>query len=417
MSQSPHNTLIRMTLFAYWPGFRRYFYPLTWAAWLIAMLNPESVSDPVTVAVTGGAENRPLAIVTFPLGSRAGYWEAEDSLGRVVPVQVSSGGQALLVLSDLRADERRELILRRVEEEEHGVRAIREGHLAMFQISDRLAVAYHMEKGPMPRADIDPIYHRAGYLHPVYTPSGRLVTDDYPPNHIHHHGIWAAWTRTRFQGRTPDFWNMGSGTGRVDVTAIDSLWSGSVTGGVRAEHAYVDLSDDTIALHESWQVDVYATPALVNVFDLTLTQRAATDSALTLSEYRYGGVGLRGHRAWNGGEHTDFLTSEGRTRADGHATRARWCHVGGLVEGDSAGIAVLGHPDNLEAPQPMRIHPSEPFFNYAPSQAGEFQIAPQEVAVWRYRFVTYDGAPDPELLDALWADYARPAHVIVRQKD
>ena len=390
---------------------------LTWSTWLFAVFNTGSMSDPVTVTVMGGMEDRPLAIVSFSFGSQDGYWEAEDSLGRVVPVQVSTSGQALLVLSDLQAGERRELILRSAKEKRRGVGVMREGHLATFQISRRRAVAYHLEKGPMPRADIDSIYHRAGYLHPVYTPSGRLVTDDYPPNHIHHHGIWAAWTRTRFQGRTPDFWNMGSGTGRVDVIAIDSLWSGSVSGGVRAKHAYVDLSDNTVALHETWQVDVYATAALVNVFDLTLSQRAATDSGLTLEESRYGGVGLRGHRAWNGEEQTDFLTSEGRTRADGHATRARWCHVGGMVEGDSAGIAVLGHPDNLEAPQPMRIHPQEPFFNYAPSQAGEFRIAPQKVAVWRYRFVTYDGAPDPELLDALWEDYAQPARVIISENN
>ncbi|GIT77905.1 MAG: hypothetical protein Ct9H300mP32_2870 [Verrucomicrobiota bacterium] len=39
------------------------------------------------------------------------------------------------------------------------------------------------------------------------------ITDDYPHNHKHHHGIWFPWTNTIFEGRKPDFWNMGNGTG------------------------------------------------------------------------------------------------------------------------------------------------------------------------------------------------------------
>ena len=41
-----------------------------------------------------------------------------------------------------------------------------------------------------------------------------------------------------------------------------------------------------------------------------------------------------------------------------------------------AGIGFLCHPDNFRAPQNMRIHPSEPFFNFAPCQTGDFDIAP-----------------------------------------
>ena len=42
------------------------------------------------------------------------------------------------------------------------------------------------------------------------------------------------------------------------------------------------------------------------------------------------GVGFRGHRDWNGEENTEFLTSSGMDRSHGHATRARWCHIGGV---------------------------------------------------------------------------------------
>ena len=49
--------------------------------------------------------------------------------------------------------------------------------------------------------------------------AGRVITGDYPPDHIHHHGVWFAWTKTEFEGRHPDFWNMGDGTGTVEFAA------------------------------------------------------------------------------------------------------------------------------------------------------------------------------------------------------
>jgi hypothetical protein len=99
-----------------------------------------------------------------------------------------------------------------------------------------------------------------------------------------------------------------------------------------------------------------------------------------------------------------------------HATRARWCHIGGEVDGKLAGTAILGHPDNFRAPQPMRIHPNEPFFCFAPSQLGEWQIEPGQPYVARYRFVVMDGEPDPALLDAYWAGYANPTQARIEPR-
>ena len=384
---------------------------------LIGHASTCSVPRSISIVVEGGQSDRPVAIISFALGGVAGSWISEDSLGRISAVQISKGGQAQLILHDLKAGEKRWLSLSPAAQLEPRVSVVQDNHVASFKVDRRQITAYHTEIGPLPRPDIDPIYRRAGYLHPIYTPDGTLVSDDYPPNHIHHHGVWAAWTRTVFEARTPDFWNMGSGTGRVEVVEVDSLWSGNVVGGMRAKHQYLDILGDKVALLESWQVLVYDTGAPVNIIDVEVDQYTATDSTLTLMEYHYGGVGFRGHRDWDGAESADFLTSEGRTRADGHATRARWCHIGGLVEGDRVGIAVMGYPDNLEAPQPMRIHPTEPFFNFAPTQAGGFQVSPGDTLTLRYRFVTYDGAPDAGMLDALWEDYATPAQVTIMAQD
>src|SRR5699024_2173268 len=111
-----------------------------------------------------------------------------------------------------------------------------------------------------------------------------------------------------------------------------------------------------------------------------------------------------------------FLTSKGYNRNNGNKTRARWVHIGGTVNGKLVGVAILGHPDNFRAPQPVRINPETPYMVFAPMQLGDMVIKPGSPYVMRYRFVTYDGKPDVERLNQLWNDYAYPVGVTVLKK-
>ena len=65
----------------------------------------------------------------------------------------------------------------------------------------------------------------------------------------------------------------------------------------------------------------------------------------------------------------------------------------------------------------MRLHPTEPFFNFAPQQAGDMAIKPGETFTARYRFVVHDGAPDRAELDRLWNDFATPPTVRLLPKE
>ena len=278
---------------------------------------------------------------------------------------------------------------------------------------------YQSKPGPFPRDNIKELFRRGAYLHPIRTLSGRTVTDDFPPNHLHHHGIWWAWTKTEFDGRKPDFWNMGEGKGRVDFVALDAQWSGPVHTGFRSRHDFVDLTapKPVIALHETWQVTAYAPYRDQGcwLLDLVSEQSCATTNALKLPEYFYGGLGLRGNWAWNGKTNVNFLTADGETdRVKGNTQKARWCDMWGRIDGANCGIAILCHPSNFRAPQSMRIHPTEPFFCYAPQQGGDMEIKPGDTCVSRYRFVIHDGVMAKAELDRLWNDYAHPPVVKVR---
>ena len=372
-----------------------------------------------TLVVDPGPIARPETVVNFPLprgvNGESLQLRALDG-DAVTPLQITKDRRAWFIARGLQAGNvtryRIEPSLDRTETTPVAeARADNDG--IDLRLWEQSVLHYRTDKHKLPNNDIKPIFKRAGYIHPLRTPTGRIVTDDYPPNHVHHHGIWSAWTKTEFQGRKPDFWNMGSGTGTVEFEAVLDTWSGRTHAGFRARHRYVDLSapSPTTVLTEVWEVTLYAagqskTP--LRMFDLTSTQELVTSSPLVLPEYHYGGLGFRGPRAWDGAANTIFLTSEGKNRSNGHATRARWCYIGGTVNTAQAGIVILGHPQNFRAPQPMRIHPTEPFFNWAPSQLGRWEITAAQPYISRYRVIVLDGPPDVHAIERLWQDYADP---------
>lgn len=285
----------------------------------------------------------------------------------------------------------------------------------LFRIDGREALRYNIAPMPSP-AGVDPVYARGGYIHPVRTPSGRVVTNDFPPNHLHHHGIWSAWTKAEFAGHEVDFWNLGAKKGRVECRGVDLRWSGPVHGGGVFQHRAIDLTAPGApksAIEETWTARLWAIRR-VHVFDVDVSQTCVGPSPLVLKTHPYGGLGFRGAASWEDKKDCAFLTSEGKTRSDGSGTKARWCVVSGPVDGAPAYVAILCHPSSFRAPQPVRLHPEEPFFCYAPPAEGDFEIAPGKPYAARYRFVAADGPPDPAEIERLWRDFAEPPEVVVR---
>ncbi len=371
------------------------------------------------VTVHAGEFDRRGTVVSAVLPEKAKVQGARLG-GKFIPVQTDDSNRIWWVVADLKKGQSETYeLLPETAVVAPVVFTRKEGNKLRFGSAAKrnTLMEYQADAGELPRDNIKAAFKRGGYLHPILTPSGKQVTDDFPTNHIHHHGVWWAWTHTKFQGRTPDFWNMGDNKGRVEFDGLDTSWSGPVHGGFRSHLRQVDLlaAPPVTALKETWEVRAYPQPSGVQkywVFDLTVEDRCATSDALELPEYRYGGIGLRGNWAWNGKDKVNFFTSEGETdRMKGNATRGRWCAMWGDVDGAKAGIAILGHPSNFRAPQPMRLHPTEPFFNFAPQQAGDMAIKPGETFTARYRFVVHDGPPDRAELDRLWNDYSNPPGV------
>jgi hypothetical protein len=385
------------------------------ALWFCTAL-PLLAADLEMITVSAGDHDRENTIVSF-------RWERPLARGTVLlandksyALQTSPDGTATFVLGHLGKGEELRLKPSRLDAPPPPQPQWDKNKLKIG-LAPAPRLEYQAQPGALPRTNIKQVFQRGAYLHPIRTLAGAAITDDYPPNHVHHHGIWWAWTKTEFQGRSPDFWNMGDRKGTVEFVSLESSWGGFVCSGFVSKHRFVDMTAPTpaAALNETWDVRAYNnTHDGVWIFDLISTQECATDKPLKLPEYHYGGLGFRGRWDWNGKTNAAFLTSEGITDRDqGHGTRARWCDISGLVDGKPAGIAILCHPENFRAPQYMRLHPTEPFFCYAPQQGGDMEIAPGKKYVSRYRFVVHDGPPRKEVIERLWNDYAHPPMVKV----
>jgi hypothetical protein len=263
------------------------------------------------------------------------------------------------------------------------------------------------------------LYNRSGFIHPLWSPTGSVLTDIHPKDHYHHLGIWMPWTKTKFKGKEVDFWNLAAGQGTVRFKRFLSTTSGPVYGGFQAEHEHVALKTDEgekVVLKEIWDVRVYNVGGPGKgywLWDFVSAQRCVADSALVLEKYRYGGFGFRGAGEW-AGEKAAYLTSQGRTRKDGHATRARWCDTAGVSDGKWKGVTHFSHPENFRHPEPMRIWPGfeqEVFFNWAPVQLDDFELKPGKDHIFRYRLYVHEGKVDVENTERLWNDYAHPPKV------
>jgi hypothetical protein len=77
---------------------------------------------------------------------------------------------------------------------------------------------------------------------------------------------------------------------------------------------------------------------------------------------------------------------------------------------------MFDHPSNFRFPQPVRVHPSMPYFVLTPMVEAAFEQVPGEVYEYTYRIVSFDGAPDAQQLDAMWQAYAAEPTIIWRDQ-
>lgn len=236
--------------------------------------------------------------------------------------------------------------------------ATRDNGTLTLQSNSKNLLQYQFAKLDPPPG-VDPSYGRSGFIHPLWSPKGQVLTRIQPPDHYHHYGIWNPWTHVLYEGDTLDFWNLNKKEAAVRFAKFVSTAEGTVFGEYRALHEHVVLKDNKnkVALNETQGVRIYQ-PANRDYYiaDITIDMSCADNIPFLILAYRYAGLGWRTTEKWDN-KNSEVLTSENKTRKDADGSTARWCLVQGAIDNEYAGVVMMSYPTNYNHPEPLRIWP------------------------------------------------------------
>jgi hypothetical protein len=212
-----------------------------------------------------------------------------------------------------------------------------DGSLKLWQGKQPVFV-YHAEE--VKRSGPAAVGNRASYVHPIYGLDGEVITDDFPKDHYHHHGLFWGWPHVTIAGKDYDFWKMKG-------TAIRfKRWMTKEADEKRAVLAVENewMIGDKPVVREEGRLLVHPATALGRLVDVRL-KWTPLDEAITLvgaEGKSYGGVSLR----FAPREDTVITVPSGPTSQDLLITRLPWADLSAKFQGakEISGAALFVEP-------------------------------------------------------------------------
>jgi len=280
----------------------------------------------------------------------------------------------------------------------------------------------------LPPTGIDEKYKKSGFIHPVWSPGGEVLTRIQAPDHYHHYGIWGPWTRTHIGDRQVDFWNLGDGQGTVLFKRFINETQGDIYSGFTALQEHIDFGapvENKVAINEELEIKIWNLRSLNNswMIDYTSTIESPLETGILFDAYRYGGgIGFRATEKWHK-DNCTVITSENKDRLSADGSSAKWVIIEGVskTEEGRSGILFMGLPTNREFPEPMRVWPinsnggrGDMFFEFCPIRHKEWKIESQKEYSLNYRMLIFDGILTAEEAEIYWQGFADPPKIIIK---
>lgn len=287
-----------------------------------------------------------------------------------------------------------------------------------FYIDNQRVLTYQTAKVPVPDG-VKEAFSKSGFIHPITSPSGQVLSRIQPKDHYHHYGIWGPWTRATIIGREVDFWNLGDEKGRVDFSHVLSqkVAGGAAELNVRQNHLDLKATDsEKLAIEEDLRIKLKPADKGRYMVDYTTTIFTKIPGGILLDDYRYGGgIGFRATELW-GDANSTILTSAGHDRKTADGSNAKWILVKGNTdapEGQS-GILFLSHNTNKSHPEPLRVWPvgqyngeGNVFVEFCPIRHESWEIQPRNRYTLKYRMIVFDGDLTAEEAEAYWRAFVK----------
>ena len=184
---------------------------------------------------------------------------------------------------------------------------------------------------------------RAGYLHPIWGLDGEVLTDDFPPDHVHHRGASLMWPRMKVGELAVELWHIRGLRGHFEEI-LDA--SASEEGALLVLSNLWILDDGTKAARERVRILAHPAGPLGRAIDLEFRIEALKEPIMLQGQVQkgYGGLNLRFAPRMD----TVLCTDAGVQSADSDRQPFAWADLSARFEdrADLSGVAVLVHPDH-----------------------------------------------------------------------
>ncbi|WP_304062350.1 PmoA family protein [Pedobacter glucosidilyticus] len=370
------------------------------------------------IKIEAGAYSRKQSIINISLPSsyKQKYYQLKNiKTGKKTIIQQNEDSNYTFILSDdLQAQTTALFNISPIKKEQKlkkSVSILKGIEKVEVKIANKKLFDYHIQTAYPPEGFPD-YYARSGFIHPLYSPNGSILTDDFPKGHMHQHGIMMALTHTTFKGEKHDFWNQHSKLANVKHSEVLSIEEGHVFSTFKVKHQHYSLKHGAV-LDEIWTITVYPFQNYF-LFDITSKLQNITTDTLFVNKYHYGGMAYRASKHWNIDDSLHYQnkwqikTNNGDGVATANAKAAKYVSAFGLLNGKTAGLTVFGFPQNLAYPQPIRLHPTMPYFSFSPMVNAAFTIKPGEIFTSKYRYLSHDDLPQEKYIESLNIDIELP---------
>lgn len=283
------------------------------------------------------------------------------------------------------------------------------GHVLEYKMGNNSLFTYNYAT-VYPPVGVDSVYRRSGFIHPLKTLGGEVLTNLSPSDHYHHFGLWYAWTKTTFEGDEIDFWNINKRQGTVRFRHFDTVSDDGFT--ATLDHiVYPDSSAEKVAMTEQLEIRIGRTELPGYYIDYHTTVRLSGSSPITMEAYRYGGLVIRTREDWND-KNAEMCTSESLTRQEADGSRARWCYFQGKAGNQDACILIASKPSNLNHPEPLRVWDEtvnsgigDVMWNFSPTKLQPYTLELGNTLKLSYRIYVLDEKIDKQTAEELFRLY------------
>lgn len=240
-------------------------------------------------------------------------------------------------------------------------------------------------------------YRRSNYFHPLWSPDGHIISEDFPEDHLHHRGIFWAWHQVTVGGRDAgDLWELKGIVQEVEEVEFMVLPSGA--GQFRTEVFWKSENGPAKGipgpfLKEQANITIHPGNATYRRIDFQITLMAMKDGVQlggSNDEKGYGGFSVRlkmpASVSFNGPQ-GPVVPTVNQVAAPG------WINIAGKeIDGKKQyGITILDNLQNPGYPQSWILRKERSMQNIVYPGRVPVDISRNEPLVLRYSLLVHNG--------------------------